>query len=143
MPFTMIEGKQAKAILAQVRRELYTPVGLRSLSLYDPQFHPHYGGSQFERDMAYHQGTVWAYPLGAYYRACVRFANDQKKEAESVLHQLDQLKAALAEGCLGQLAEIYDGEYPGESRGCFAQAWSVAEILRAYEDAENAVRRES
>lgn len=143
MPFTMIEGKQAKAILAQVRRELYTPVGLRSLSLYDPQFHPHYGGSQFERDMAYHQGTVWVYPLGAYYRACVRFANDQKKEAESVLHQLDQLEAALAEGCLGQLAEIYDGECPGESRGCFAQAWSVAEMLRAYEDAENAVRRES
>ena len=71
----------------------------------------------------------------------MRFANDQKKEAEAVLHQLNQLKAALAEGCLGQLAEIYDGECPGESRGCFAQAWSVAELLRAYEDAENAVRR--
>ena len=74
MPFTMIEAKQAKAILSQVRRELYTPVGLRSLSLYDPQFHPHYGGTQFERDMAYHQGTVWAYPLGAYYRACIRLS---------------------------------------------------------------------
>ncbi len=141
MPFTMIEKNQAKAILAQVRRELYTPVGLRSLSMYDPQFHPHYGGSQFKRDMAYHQGTVWAYPLGAYYRACVRFANDQKTEAEFVLHQLDQLKAALFEGCLGQIAEIYDGECPGESRGCFAQAWSVAELLRAYEDAENASGR--
>ena len=63
MPFTMIEAKQAKAILAQVRRELYTPVGLRSLSLYDPQFHPHYGGTQFERDMAYHQELCGHSPL--------------------------------------------------------------------------------
>lgn len=140
MPFTMIGSAQAKKILAQVRRELYTPVGLRSLSLYDPQFHPHYGGSQFERDMAYHQGTVWAYPLGAYYRACVRFADDKMSEAQTVLHQLDQLSAALSEGCLGQIAEIYDGECPGESRGCFAQAWSVAELLRAYEDAEKALQ---
>ena len=139
MPFTMIEAKQAKAILAQVRRELYTPVGLRSLSLYDPQFHPHYGGTQFERDMAYHQGTVWAYPLGAYYRACIRFSDEPKQTAKDILHQLDQLNAALAEGCLGQIAEIYDGECPAESRGCFAQAWSVAELLRAYEDAETAV----
>ena len=139
MPFTMIEAKQAKAILAQVRRELYTPVGLRSLSLYDPQFHPHYGGTQFERDMAYHQGTVSAYPLGAYYRACIRFSDEPKQTAKEVLHQLDQLNAALAEGCLGQIAEIYDGECPAESRGCFAQAWSVAELLRAYEDAETAV----
>ena len=139
MPFTMIEAKQAKAILAQVRRELYTPVGLRSLSMYDPQFHPHYGGTQFERDMAYHQGTVWAYPLGAYYRACIRFSDEPKQTAKEVLHQLDQLNAALAEGCLGQIAEIYDGECPAESRGCFAQAWSVAELLRAYEDAETAV----
>lgn len=139
MPFTMIEAKQAKAILAQVRRELYTPVGLRSLSLYDSQFHPHYGGTQFERDMAYHQGTVWAYPLGAYYRACIRFSDEPKQTAKEVLHQLDQLNAALAEGCLGQIAEIYDGECPAESRGCFAQAWSVAELLRAYEDAETAV----
>ena len=139
MPFTMIEAKQAKAILSQVRRELYTPVGLRSLSLYDPQFHPHYGGTQFERDMAYHQGTVWAYPLGAYYHACIRFSDEPKQTAKEVLHQLDQLNAALAEGCLGQIAEIYDGECPAESRGCFAQAWSVAELLRAYEDAETAV----
>lgn len=139
MPFTMIEAKQAKAILAQVRRELYTSVGLRSLSLYDPQFHPHYGGTQFERDMAYHQGTVWAYPLGAYYRACIRFSDEPKQTAKDILHQLAQLNAALAEGCLGQIAEIYDGECPAESRGCFAQAWSVAELLRAYEDAETAV----
>ena len=114
-------------------------MGLRSLSLYDPQFHPHYGGTQFERDMAYHQGTVWAYPLGAYYRACIRFSDEPKQTAKEVLHQLDQLNAALAEGCLGQIAEIYDGECPAESRGCFAQAWSVAELLRVYEDAETAV----
>lgn len=92
-------------------------------------FIPHYGGTQFERDMAYHQGTVWAYPLGAYYRACIRFSDEPKQTAKEVLHQLDQLNAALAEGCLGQIAEIYDGECPAESRGCFAQAWSVASFF--------------
>ena len=92
------------------------------------------------RDMAYHQGTVWAYPLGAYYRACVRFADDKMSEAQTVLHQLDQLSAALSEGCLGQIAEIYDGECPGESRGCFALAWSVAVLLRAYEDGVKALQ---
>lgn len=80
---------------------------------------------------------MWAYPLGAYYRACIRFSDEPRQTAKEVLHQLDQLNAALAEGCLGQIAEIYDGECPAESRGCFAQAWSVAELLRAYEDAGN------
>lgn len=139
LPFTMIGRGQAAKILAQVRRELYTPVGLRSLSLYDREFHPAYGGPQSERDMAYHQGTVWTYPLGAYYRACLRFAENKKEEAMRVARQLEAIEAAMAEGCLGQLPEIYDGEQPGTSRGCFAQAWSVAELLRVYEEAEQYV----
>lgn len=137
MPFTMIDKEQAEIILSQIRRELYTPVGLRSLSLKDPEFHPSYGGKQFDRDMAYHQGTVWAYPLGAYYRACLRFAENKKEAAEDILGQLEAIEAAMAEGCLGQLPEVYDGEYPAASKGCFAQAWSVAELLRACEEAED------
>lgn len=137
LPFSMIGQTQAQAILSQVRRELYTPLGLRSLSPKDPQFHPSYGGSQFERDMAYHQGTVWVYPLGAYYRACLRYAGDRKQEAAKIRRALGAIEAAMAEGCLGQLPEIYDGEFPAASRGCFAQAWSAAELLRVYQETED------
>lgn len=138
MPFGMIEKKQAQVILAEVRRELYTSVGLRSLSIRDPEFHPVYGGEQFARDMAYHQGTVWVYPLGAYYRACLRYAENPKQQAKEISEQLKAIESAMAEGCLGHLPEIYDGEIPGESKGCFAQAWSVAELLRVYEELEKA-----
>ncbi len=136
MPFAMPEPEQARTILAQIRSKLYTPVGLRSLSPDDEQFHPNYGGAQFSRDMAYHQGTVWTYPLGSYYRACLRYAKQPVREAERIMAQLDGIEAAMAEGCLGHLPEIYDGEIPGASKGCFAQAWSVAELLRVYQEVE-------
>ena len=139
MPFTMLDETKERQVVETVFETLYTPYGLRTLEIADEEFRSNYQGEMEERDMAYHQGTVWAYPLGAYYRACIRFSDEPKQTAKEVLHQLDQLNAALAEGCLGQIAEIYDGECPAESRGCFAQAWSVAELLRAYEDAETAV----
>ncbi len=72
MPFTMLPPAQEQRVVESVRRHLYTPFGLRTLSPEDPEFHPFYGGSQRERDMAYHQGTVWPYPLGAYYLAWVK-----------------------------------------------------------------------
>ena len=136
LPFTMVDAKRARQILNTVSRHLFTPWGLRSLSSEDGQFCPSYGGSQFQRDMAYHQGTVWAFPLGAYYRARIRFADDRQAEAKWVLTQLEAIGAAMGEGCLGHIAEIYDGLLPNESRGCFAQAWSVGEILGAYAYAE-------
>ena len=136
LPFTMIGQEQAQAILGQIRRELYTPLGLRSLSARDEAFRPFYGGSQFNRDMAYHQGTVWVYPLGDYYRACLRYASDREKEAERIREALGAVEAAMTEGCLGQLPEIYDGKTPGASKGCYAQAWSTAQLLRVYRDLE-------
>ena len=136
LPFTMVDAKRARQILNTVSRHLFTPWGLRSLPSEDGQFCPSYGGSQFQRDMAYHQGTVWAFPLGAYYRARIRFADDRQAEAKWVLTQLEAIGAAMGEGCLGHIAEIYDGLLPNESRGCFAQAWSVGEILGAYAYAE-------
>lgn len=136
MPFTMIDAPQAEKILAQIDRELYTPIGLRSLSMKDEEFHAVYKGAQFERDMAYHQGTVWTYPLGAYYRARLRYARDKRQEAVRIEKKLYAIEAAMHEGCLGQLAEIYDGEFPAVSKGCYAQAWSVAELLRVYEELE-------
>ena len=134
--FPIPAKQQAQKILGQIRRELYTPVGLRSLSPSDPQYHPHYGGAQFDRDMAYHQGTVWVYPLGDYYRACLRYADNREKEAENIRRELEAVEAAMAEGCLGQLPEIYDGDCPATSKGCYAQAWSTAQLLRVYRELE-------
>lgn len=131
MPFTMIDPEKAKKILGVIYSHLYTPFGLRSLSPRDKEFHPTYGGSHFNRDMAYHQGTTWGFPLGAYYLAVLRFL-DSSHAIETVTRQLNYTATALYEGCLGQIAEIYDGANPIESQGCFAQAWSVGEILRVY-----------
>ena len=134
--FCMLEAWQEKAVTDRVFESLYTPWGLRSLAQDDIEFHPHYGGSMKQRDMAYHQGTVWAFPLGAYYLAYLK-ANGHSIEAkETVYRQLAGLEGALREGCAGQLAEVYDGEDPNESEGCFAQAWSTAELLRVYEALE-------
>lgn len=137
MPFTMLPVEKEAAILKKIKEELYTTVGLRTLSKSDPQFHKIYIGRVEERDRAYHQGTVWAFPLGAYYRACIRYVRKctDPSEKERVSAELAQgfkaLKPWLREGCVSQIAEIYDGEEPTVSRGCYAQAWSVAELLRA------------
>ena len=117
-----------------VLQHLYTPVGLRILSPEDAEFHPTYGGQQ--RDLAYHQGTVWPFPLGVWYLACLKVNGYSAHAKRQVKQQLAALEPALREGCAGQLPEIYDGEPPTASRGCFAQAWSVGELLRVYEALE-------
>ena len=116
-----------------VEKHLYTPRGLRTLSPEDPQFHPFYGGSQVQRDLAYHQGTVWVFPLGAYYRAVLKVRGMTEEAAKSVKARLLTLESMLTEDCIGQLPELYDGLNPREGKGCFAQAWSVGEMLRVYE----------
>lgn len=140
MSFTMPDQAMAKRILDTVYEHLYTPWGLRSLSTCDKDYHGTYGGAQFNRDMAYHQGTVWAFPLGGYYMARLRWADDEKKEAARVRRQLEAMIPCLYEGCVGHIAEIYDGDCPSVSKGCFAQAWSVGEILRVYEKLEQIER---
>ena len=131
MSFTMLSKERERSVLATVEKHLLTPCGLRTLSPEDPQYHGFYGGSQWNRDMAYHQGTTWVFPMGAYYRACLRILG--KKAIPMVKKQLESIKDMLDEGCAGQLPEIYDGDNPREGKGCYAQAWSVGEILRVYE----------
>lgn len=133
MSFTMLSPEQEKSVVAAVNRELYTPCGLRTLSPRDKQYHGFYGGEQVERDMAYHQGTVWVFPMGAYYRAYLKISGNTREAAARVRDQLSALIPMLREGCLGQLPEIYDGDFPSVGKGCFAQAWSVGEMLRVFE----------
>ena len=136
LPFTMLDRGQEARVLQTVWQHLYTPVGLRTLSPQDPAFHPAYGGPQKQRDLAYHQGTVWPFPLGAFYLAWLKVNGYSDGAKAQVEDWLLALEPALREGCVGQLPEIYDGENPTASRGCFAQAWSVGELLRVYEALE-------
>ena len=135
-PFTMLPSEKEKAVIEKVREELYTTVGLRTLSPKDPAFHEIYIGPMEQRDRAYHQGTTWAFPLGAYYRACLRYMKQYEfaEKAEWQQHVTEGIQALndwMTEGCVAQIAEIYDGKEPTISRGCYAQAWSVGELLRA------------
>lgn len=136
MPHTMLTPTQERAVVDTVYRKLYTASGLRTLEPEDPQYRGYYGGSRQERDLAYHQGTVWVYPLGAFYRAFLKTRNHAPQAKAWVKDQLDALVPMLREGCVGQLPEIYDGDFPAESKGCYAQAWSVGELLRVYEELE-------
>ena len=136
MPFSMLTPEQERGVLDTVYRQLYTPCGLRTLSPEDPEYHGSYGGPQIQRDMAYHQGTVWVFPLGAYYLAYLKVHGNTPEAADRVREQLQPLEAMLRQGCLGQLPEIYDGDHPTEGKGCFAQAWSVGEMLRVFEAIE-------
>ena len=133
MTHTMLSAEQEKCVLETVRTHLYTPYGLRTLSPQDPQYQPYYGGEQLKRDLAYHQGTTWVFPMGAYYRAFLKVNGNSRDAVEAVKVGLANIKTMLRQGCAGQLPEIYDGENPSEGKGCFAQAWSVGEILRVYE----------
>ncbi len=136
LPFSLLDREQEKQVVEIVFEKLYTPYGLRTLNKEDPQFRGTYGGSVSDRDLAYHQGTVWTFPLGGYYLAYLKVNGNSQAARQTVKEQLEVLESALREGCIGQLPEIYDGENPTSSRGCFAQAWSVGELLRVYEKLE-------
>ncbi len=133
LPFSVLPPQKEQQVVEVVFCKLYTPYGLRTLDPGDGEFKPFYGGPQLERDLAYHQGTIWVFPLGAYYRAYLKVHGYSREAKERVQEQLESIGAALREGCIGQLPEIYDGDNPVSSKGCFAQAWSVGEILRVYD----------
>jgi predicted glycogen debranching enzyme len=131
LPHSMLSPERARAVVETVEKELLTPVGLRTLSPSDPRYRATYEGDQYSRDSAYHQGTVWPWLLGPFVSAFVR-VNDGTAQSRARAHELLRgIEQHLTEAGLGQVSEIFDGNAPHHPRGCFAQAWSVAEILRA------------
>ncbi len=121
------DADKAGKVVEKVEAELLTPVGLRSLSPKDAGYRPIYIGSPFERDTAYHQGTVWAWQIGGFVDAYRKVFPENERRVEEILNGFqDQLNEA---GC-GQISEIFDAAAPHLPRGCPAQAWSVAEVLR-------------
>lgn len=133
MPFTMLDEDKERQVVETVFQNLYTPYGLRTLEKSDQEFHPYYEGPMEQRDLAYHQGTVWPFPMGAYYLAYLKVNKYSKEAKDKVKNQMEVLESAMREGCIGQLPEVYDGENPISSKGCYAQAWSVGELLRVFE----------
>ncbi len=127
----LVPRDRAQQVLRLMHTQLVTPVGLRTLSPNDPHYCPRYEGGVRERDNAYHQGTVWPFLLGPMITAWIKsFGRNaaSRKEARALLNGLE---VHLSEACLGQVSEIFDADAPHHPRGCFAQAWSVAEPLRA------------
>jgi predicted glycogen debranching enzyme len=126
LPFPLIKGVKAKSIIKIIEEKLYTPVGLRSLAAGDDHYIHQYGGDQWHRDSSYHEGTVWSWLLGAYIDALVSV----KTPKSTIKRVISNFKYHLNEGCLGSVSEIFDADAPHHPRGCVAQAWGVAEILR-------------
>src|ERR1044071_259251 len=129
LPFQLIEGERAESIVSLVEQKLLTPLGLRSLAPGEPDYKPHYEGGVWERDSAYHQGTVWPWLIGPFVEAWVRVrGNSGKKEARSKF--MSSLLSHLDQAGLGHVSEIADANMPHLPRGCPFQAWSVGELLR-------------
>ena len=128
---SMVPRPLALSVLATVEEHLLTPFGLRTLSPKDAAYRGRYEGGPEERDSAYHQGTVWPWLLGAYATAFRRAHGEGPKIEAAIRRLLAPLEDFLLGDGLGQIPEIFDGDAPHRPRGCMAQAWSVAELLRA------------
>jgi predicted glycogen debranching enzyme len=127
---SILEPGKAVRVLEVIERELLTPFGLRTLSPADPRYVGRYEGSPQARDSAYHQGTVWPWLLGPFITAYLK-AHSQSREAQArAAEWINNFKPHLNVAGLGQISEIFDGDPPHTPRGCIAQAWSVAELLR-------------
>jgi glycogen debranching enzyme len=127
----LVTGEQAKSVLDVVERELLTPYGLRTLSPKDPEYRGRFEGDMASRDSAYHQGTVWPWLLGPFISAYVKTFGRTEETLLKVSTWLTPLRTHMREAGIGQISEVFDGDAPHNPGGCFAQAWSVAEILRA------------
>ncbi len=130
LEYSMLDSRRARAVVDRVERDLLTPYGLRSLSPHDPRYRGRYEHDVRSRDTAYHQGTVWPWLMGPFLRAYRRVYGDNRSTQARVSEWLENFRVHLREAGLGQISEIFDGDSPHFPRGCIAQAWSVAELLR-------------
>ncbi|MBW7897943.1 Amylo-alpha-1,6-glucosidase [Candidatus Brocadiaceae bacterium B188] len=132
LPYSMLSLAQQRRVVEVVKEHLLTPFGLRSLSPKDRDYLGRYCGNPYERDRAYHQGTVWAWLIGPYISAYARAYAGEEGTATYIKRLFLPFHAHLFDAGLGTISEIFDGDYPHIARGCISQAWSVGEILRAY-----------
>ena len=126
----VLDRERWAPVLRVVKERLWTPVGLRSLAPGSPDYKPQYYGDLRARDAAYHQGTVWAWLIGPFVDAWLKTHPDDRAGRARIPVRLRPV--TWARPCIGSISEIFDAEAPFTPRGCIAQAWSVAEVLRAW-----------
>jgi glycogen debranching enzyme len=136
LPHPLLLSDRAQAVVRVVQEKLLTPYGLRSLAPDDPDYRPVYRGNGYERDRAYHQGTVWAWLIGPFVDAYLNAFGGSEENCGYLKSLLEGFRPHLSQAMLGSISEIFDAEPPHAPRGCGAQAWSVAEVLRAYRKLE-------
>jgi predicted glycogen debranching enzyme len=131
LPHSMLSPERARMVVKSVQENLLTPYGLRTLAQTDSHYRGRFSGGPVVRDGAYHQGTVWPWLLGAFITAYLKVTDSNPARGQAA-EWLGPLRNHLTEAGLGQISEVFDGDAPHGPGGCIAQAWSVAEILRAY-----------
>jgi predicted glycogen debranching enzyme len=129
LPHPILDRSRWDAVLQVAQKQLLTPVGLRSLAPGHPDYKPKYYGDLRARDAAYHQGTVWGWLIGPFVDAWLKLHPDDRRSARSFL---ERFVDHLSQACIGSISEVFDAEGPFTPRGCVAQAWSVAEVLRCW-----------
>jgi predicted glycogen debranching enzyme len=131
--FSPLSAERQKAVVEAVQKTLLTPYGLRTLNAEDSRYKGQYTGPQQQRDEAYHQGTVWPYLIGPFVESFLKVNEFSRKSRKAAAELVQPLLRHLTEaGCLGSISEVFDGDHPHAPKGCFAQAWSVAELIRAH-----------
>ncbi len=133
LPHSPLDKAHQKSVLDCVTKHLLTPVGLRSLARNHEKYCPKYTGNRWQRDCAYHQGTVWGWLIGPYCDAYAKINGTGKTQKKEIVGLLAGLIAHLEDAGLGSVSEIFDADAPHRPVGCFAQAWSVSELLRVYD----------
>jgi predicted glycogen debranching enzyme len=136
--YSPLTEQQQRSVVDACARHLLTSHGLRTLSPTDSKYIGVYGGSPSKRDGAYHQGTVWAWLIGPFISAYMRVHGADSAATSMLRPLLNQLR----DGCVGSVSELFDGDPPFALRGCPAQAWSVAELLRVWADIEQRKNQE-
>lgn len=132
LPFTMLDREKKMLIVKKVHQKLYTPYGLRTLDVDNKEYSGEYKGEVVRRDGAYHQGTVWPWLMGPFLEAYVKVHDYSDESKKTIKYMLDNFNEHMKYACIGSISEILEGNEPFNPRGCPAQAWSVAEVLRTH-----------
>lgn len=137
LPYPLLDREQAKDVVQSVQKLLVTPVGLRTLEPSDPHYVPHFIGDMRARDAAYHQGTVWPWLMGPFIEAYLYAYKDELRVKQECEKLVKSMLGLMSDGCLGSIAEVFDGDEPHSSGGCPAQLWSVAQTALAFQRLRN------